>query len=62
MMQQRLRDEVRANLPAGLGGDVTATHIEKYYYLQAFCMEVLRLWLPVSLTVYVATHDTMIGP
>ncbi|KAK3116340.1 hypothetical protein LTR53_003417 [Teratosphaeriaceae sp. CCFEE 6253] len=59
--QQKLRDDVRFNLPAGLHGDVTAAQIDKCHYLQAFCLEVLRLWTPVSLTVRVAAHETTIG-
>ncbi|KAK4905825.1 hypothetical protein LTR49_024916 [Elasticomyces elasticus] len=59
--QQKVRDDVRFNVPAGLHGDVTAAQIDKCHYLQAFCLEVLRLWTPVSLTVRVAAHETTIG-
>ncbi len=58
--QQKLRDEVRSKLPS-LDDEVTAAQIDSCEYLHAVCLEVLRLWSPVTLTLRVADCDTSIN-
>jgi len=58
-VQNKLREEVRSQLPS-LDEDVTAADVDNCHYLQAVCSEVLRLWAPVSLTLRVADKDTSI--
>ncbi|KAK4580129.1 hypothetical protein LTR86_000332 [Recurvomyces mirabilis] len=61
LIQQKLRDEVRAKLPPLDGEDVTAAQVDDCSYLHAVCTEVLRLWAPVSMTMRAADCDTSIG-
>lgn len=60
-MQERLRKEVRENLPsADSGAEVTSATIDSMPYLNAVCSEVLRINSPVAQTVRVANHDVTI--
>ena len=62
-IQEELRDEVQSLLPPPLDDMspiVTAETVEKMSYLKAVCLEVLRLFSPVSVTIRVATRDTTI--
>ncbi|PHH65359.1 hypothetical protein CDD82_1678 [Ophiocordyceps australis] len=62
--QQRLRDEIRANLApisaADGMGSVTCAEVEGMPYLRAVCNEVLRLFAPVRQTFREAVCDTTI--
>lgn len=64
-VQQRLREEVRANLPIGTtssanGIPVTAELVDSLPYLHAVCNEVFRVYPPAGLTRRVAAKDTSI--
>ncbi|RAO72355.1 uncharacterized protein BHQ10_008367 [Talaromyces amestolkiae] len=64
-VQQRLREEVRANLPIGAtigtnGISVTAELVDSLPYLHAVCNEVFRVYPPAGLTRRVAAKDTSI--
>ncbi len=67
-IQERLRSEIRANLPP-LGDDlgegeeardITSMDIDHLPYLNAFCSEVLRLYSPVPSTLRDTAVDTTI--
>lgn len=61
-IQNRLREEVRSNLPS-IGDEsatVTSEQLDKMPYLHAVCNETLRVYAPVPGTVRVAAHDTTI--
>lgn len=60
-IQQKLRDEVRAKLPSLAGQDATAAQVDSCEYLHAVCLEVLRVWAPVTLTMRVAGLDTTLN-
>ncbi|POR36285.1 Cytochrome P450 78A3 [Tolypocladium paradoxum] len=60
-IQDRLRDEVRENLPSiNVDAQITSTDIDRMPYLNAVCSEVLRTCGPVAQTMRVATCDTSI--
>ncbi|KAI9805943.1 MAG: hypothetical protein M1825_000557 [Sarcosagium campestre] len=61
-VQERLREEVRANLPSvsDSGTVATAANIDSLAYLHAVCHEVLRVFPPVPLTFREASEDTTI--
>ncbi|GAM42003.1 hypothetical protein TCE0_043f15589 [Talaromyces pinophilus] len=64
-VQQRLREEVRANLPirttsSANGVLVTAELVDSLPYLHAVCNEVFRVYPPAGLTRRVAAKDTSI--
>jgi cytochrome P450 len=62
-IQSRLREEIRANLPALSSPDsppATAESLASCHYLHAFCNEVLRVYAPVPLTRREAAKDTSI--
>jgi cytochrome P450 len=60
-MQERLRKEIRDNLPsADSETEVTSTTIDSMPYLNAVCSEVLRINSPVAQTVRVANHDVTV--
>ncbi|KAH8179890.1 cytochrome p450 domain-containing protein [Sarocladium implicatum] len=60
-VQQRLRKEIRENLP-GVNSDasVASTDVEGLPYLSAVCSEVLRMYPPIPLTVRQPINDTTI--
>ncbi|KAF2772399.1 cytochrome P450 [Teratosphaeria nubilosa] len=60
-IQKKLRDEIHTTLPGGLNKDVTAAELDECHYLHAVCLETLRLWSPVSLTMRVAAKDSTIN-
>jgi cytochrome P450 len=61
-MQERLRKEIRDNLPsADTDTEVTSTDIDNMPYLNAVCSEVLRISSPVAQTVRVAMHNTTVN-
>lgn len=58
-MQQRLRSEVRENLPSmSSNQDVTSLEIDHLPYLGAFCSEILRYWAPVPMTLRHTAEET----
>ncbi|KAL8719730.1 MAG: hypothetical protein Q9225_003300 [Loekoesia sp. 1 TL-2023] len=71
-IQHRIREEVRAYIPAqhfangnnelnvNSRDDFQATYIDRCTYLHAFCSEILRLHPPAPLTMRVAARDTSI--
>ncbi|KOS16789.1 Protein LUTEIN DEFICIENT 5 [Escovopsis weberi] len=71
-VQERLRAEVRANLPStsALASEpanegrssraVTSVDIDRLPYLAAVCSETLRCYTPIPVTVREAAHDTTI--
>ena len=62
-IQDRLREEVRANLPPISGDDaqpILASSIDNLTYLNAFCNEILRFFPPVPATLREAICDTTI--
>lgn len=60
-VQNRLREEVRQNLPSTTDGkDITSLDIDQLPYLGAVCNEVLRVYSPVPQTVREAVRDTSI--
>jgi cytochrome P450 len=62
-MQDKLREEIRANLPSisDSSAIITASQIDEHLpYLHAVCNEVLRFHSPVPLTLREAAHDTSI--
>lgn len=60
-MQNRLRDEIRANLPSvDEETEITSPDIDKLPYLNAVCSEVLRIYPSVPQTVRQAARDTVI--
>jgi len=62
-MQNRLREEIRDNLPNPLSPDanpITSTMIDNLPYLNAVCQVVFRLYPPVSITMCEAIVDTSI--
>lgn len=60
--QQRLRDEIHANLPSIVDceASITAEMFDKLPYLNAVCNEILRVWSPVAMTRREAIRDTTI--
>ncbi|KAK1069921.1 hypothetical protein LTR12_008874 [Friedmanniomyces endolithicus] len=58
-IQTKLRQEVRSKLPS-IDDEVTAAQVDECHYLHAVCLEVLRLWSPVSVTIRVADKDSSI--
>lgn len=67
-IQERLREEIRANLPAisipssnEAGDDVSAALLDSLSYLNAFCNELIRYYPPVTITIRQASRDTYIG-
>lgn len=62
-VQQKLRDEIRANLP-GMDDDaaaISSLDIDRLPYLNGVCNEVLRFYSPVPQTVREAVHDTTLA-
>ncbi|KAL3961010.1 hypothetical protein ACCO45_006127 [Purpureocillium lilacinum] len=60
-MQERLRKEVRDNLPsADSDAEITSAVIDGMPYLNAVCSEVLRTNSPVAQSIRVANHDITI--
>ena len=60
-MQERLRAEIRENLPSpDSDTPITSADIDNLPYLNAVCSEVLRVHSPVAQTVRVALHDTTV--
>lgn len=60
-IQQRVREEVRANLPPIYSDEtVTAESLDKCHYLHAVCMEVLRLHSPVPMSLRETVRPTTI--
>ncbi|KAF1981537.1 cytochrome P450 [Aulographum hederae CBS 113979] len=61
-VQQRLREEIRANLPSLSDTDATisSADVDSCHYLHAVCNEILRLSPPVALTMRVAANDSSI--
>ena len=63
-MQERLRAEIRANLPSIENcedlSSITADMFERLPYLHAFCQEILRVHSPLLMTRRVAANDTSI--
>lgn len=60
-MQERLRKEIRENLPsANSDAPVTSNDIDKLPYLNAVCSEVLRTNSPVAQTIRVVNSDCTI--
>ncbi|KAK2590019.1 hypothetical protein QQS21_012297 [Conoideocrella luteorostrata] len=60
-MQNRLRDEIRSNLPSvDEETDISSADIDKLPYLNAVCSEVLRMYSPVPQTLRQAVRDTVI--
>ena len=61
-IQQRLRDEIHANLPSIVDHDalISAEMFDKLPYLSAVCNEILRVWSPVAMTRREAIRDTAI--
>lgn len=60
-IQQRLRDEVRANLPSPTSGaEVTAEMLDKLPYLDAVAKEIMRFRAPVPQAKRIAVRDTEI--
>ena len=61
-MQNRLREEVRTQLPSisDTSTKLTATALDQCHYLKAFCNEVLRIYAVVPVTLREAAHDTTI--
>jgi len=58
-MQERLRSEVRENLPSmDTAQDVTSIEVDHLPFLNAFCNETLRYWAPVPMTLRHAAEDT----
>ncbi|OKL55823.1 hypothetical protein UA08_08812 [Talaromyces atroroseus] len=62
-IQNRLRKEIRDNLPpiSDRGSTITACDIDGLPYLHAFCNEVLRFYPSVSTTAREALHDTTVA-
>ena len=60
--QERLRKEVRAELPSpkDTAATVTSEILDRLQFLQAVCNEVLRIYAPVSITLREAANDTSI--
>lgn len=57
-MQERLRKEIRDNLPsANSETEITSADIDNLPYLNAVCSEVLRIHSPVAQSIRVANHD-----
>jgi len=57
-IQQRLREEVRANLPSPSSGtEVHSELLDKLPYLDAVSKEIMRVWCPVTRTSRVARQD-----
>jgi len=63
VIQERLRREIRENLPSISDNNCTilADDIDSLPYLHAFCNEGLRYWPPVPSTVREALHDTTVA-
>jgi cytochrome P450 len=61
-IQQRLREEIHANLPPIVDNEasVSAEMFDKLPYLNAVCSEILRVWSPVAMTRREAIRDTTI--
>lgn len=61
-VQQRLRQEIRDNLPSvsDLDAVVKSTDIDRLPYLSAVCNETLRLMSPVALTMRETANDTVV--
>ena len=61
-IQQRLREEIRTNLPLTDGSEahISAEMFDKLPYLNAVCNEILRVWSPVAMTRREAIRDTTI--
>jgi cytochrome P450 len=59
-IQHRLRLHIRNAMPS-LNHDITVSEIQECHYLQAVCMEVLRVWPPISTIHRVASCDTQIN-
>ncbi|PMD46560.1 cytochrome P450 [Hyaloscypha variabilis F] len=60
-IQQRLRDEIRANLPSPSSGvEVNAELLDKLPYLDAVSKESMRVWSPVTRTSRLPLHDVQI--
>ena len=62
-IQDRLRNEVRSQLPSVAdGGSVpSAGHLDSLLYLRAVCNETLRLYPPVPSTIREALRDTTVA-
>lgn len=63
-VQERLRNEVRGQLPSLNSAHEFTRHmdaVKKMPYLNAFCNEVLRHYNPISLTIREALQDTSIA-
>ncbi|KAF2124032.1 cytochrome P450 [Dothidotthia symphoricarpi CBS 119687] len=61
-VQKRLREEVRAEIPAltDPSKEISSTEIDRLTYLNAVLNETMRIFPPVPLTLRVAAHDTTI--
>jgi cytochrome P450 len=59
-IQTKLRAEIHARLPS-LEGEITASDIDGCHYLHAVCLEIFRLWSPVTLTMRVAANDATLA-
>ncbi|KAL2065692.1 hypothetical protein VTL71DRAFT_3362 [Oculimacula yallundae] len=58
-IQERLRAEIRANLPSPLSGmEVTADVLDKLPYLDAVSKEIMRVYAPVPIVGRVPSQDT----
>ncbi|RHZ43903.1 cytochrome P450 [Aspergillus thermomutatus] len=62
-IQDRLREEIRSNLPSVTDGGsaVSATDLDSLPYLRAVCSETLRFYPPVPSTIREALHDTTVA-
>jgi cytochrome P450 len=59
-IQTKLRAEIHSKLPS-LQGEITAADIDGCHYLHATCLEIFRLWSPVTLTMRVAANDATLA-
>lgn len=61
-LQSRIREEVRANLPSPDSSEnITATQIDSLPFLNAACLETLRLYPTVPMTAREVIHPTTLG-
>ncbi|KAI0871587.1 cytochrome P450 [Hypoxylon argillaceum] len=59
MVQERLRQEIRGNLPSiDADTDITSLDIDHMPYLNAVCNEILRYYAPVPITIRDTAQDT----